>query len=42
MSPWQKNVCFGFNSIIVRPSPAFARKAAESNRVMVATFDAES
>ncbi len=31
MSPWQKNVSSGFNSIIVLPSPAFARKVAESN-----------
>ena len=31
MSPWQKNVCFGFNSTMVRPRPAFARKPAESN-----------
>jgi len=35
VSPWQKNVCFGFNSTIVRPSPAFARKAAESNGVLL-------
>jgi hypothetical protein len=33
MSPWQKNVCFGFNSTMVRPSPAFARKAVESNEL---------
>ena len=35
MSPWPKKVCFGFNSMIVLPSPAFARKAAESNVMLL-------
>jgi hypothetical protein len=31
VSPWEKNVCLGFKVTMILPSPAFARKLAESN-----------